>query len=341
VTRVFVVDDSSFVRKALVRVLGSVPGVNVVGEAGSGGEALDKLAAARPDVVTLDVEMPGLGGLDTLRGMLAQRPDLTVIMLSAHTRSGAAVTLDALALGAVDFIDKRRLNVVDFDRLRRELVGKLDSLRERQRVSTPVPATRPPGLGLRLADFDLCVIGASTGGPPAVQAVLGALPADFPLPVVVVQHMPVGFTAPFAQRLAQVVAVPVSEAVHGQRLSAGAAVIAPAGRHLRMNADLVVELDDDEAGASHVPSVDVAMLAAVKARGPRVLGILLTGMGSDGAAGLLAIRAAGGTTIGESEASCVVYGMPRAAMERGAVVHQLGLGQIAALLAGAASRTPR
>lgn len=344
--RVLVVDDSSFVRKALARVLSGVPGVKLVGEAGSGAEALACVATARPDVVTLDVAMPGLDGLATLKELLIRRPELCVIMLSSHTHAGAATTLEALSLGAVDFIDKSRVNVVDFGKLRAELVRKLDvwragrgggrkraptggdvSLGERPGGDAGVPAIASERLAV-------CVVGASTGGPPAVQALIEKLPASFSLPVVVVQHMPVGFTAAFAARLNQLSALRVSEASDGLEVRAGMVVIAPAGQQLRLDERLVVRLqtDDGERAFGHAPSVDVAMLSAAEQLGERVLGILLTGMGSDGAAGLAAIRAAGGTTVAESEASCVVYGMPRAAIERGAAQHVLALPQIVELL---------
>jgi two-component system, chemotaxis family, protein-glutamate methylesterase/glutaminase len=343
-TQVMVIDDSTFVRKALVRVLSSIGGVAVVGQAASGAEAIAAIGTLRPDVVTLDLEMPGLGGLDTLRELLRVHPRAQVIMLSAHTQAGAGPTLDALALGAVDFIDKRRINVVDFGRLKLELEAKLEVARAARRsrgrreegASRLVPP-RPsrPGVALDLAGHDAMIIGASTGGPPAVQRLLATLPADFPLPVVVVQHMPSGFTRPFADRLAGVCRVAVREARHGEPLTAGVALIAPAGWHLELAADRTIALDPASRGESHVPSIDVAMRSLVDRLGGRVIGVLLTGMGRDGADGLTAIRRAGGLTLAESEESCVVYGMPRAALAQGGVEHMLALDQLQLVLEGA------
>ncbi|MGH7513995.1 MAG: CheB methylesterase domain-containing protein, partial [Gemmatimonadales bacterium] len=189
-----------------------------------------------------------------------------------------------------------------------------------------------------LGGCELCVIGASTGGPAAVQRILQALPAVFPLPVVVVQHMPVGFTRPFAQRLASLSRVRVAEAEDGVRLVPGSAVIAPAGSHLRVSPNLAVVLTPEPSDAKHIPSVDVTMRSAARSRPGKVLGILLTGMGEDGADGMATIRAGGGVTIAESEASCVVYGMPRAAILRGGAGWVLSLEEIADLLGRAGGR---
>jgi two-component system, chemotaxis family, protein-glutamate methylesterase/glutaminase len=183
------------------------------------------------------------------------------------------------------------------------------------------------------ARCELCVIGASTGGPVALQRILERIPARFPMPMVVVQHMPVGFTRPFADRLNRLSRLQVSEAADGDRLGPGQAVVAPAGRHIRITPNLGVVLVPDSGDAKHLPSVDVAMKSAAKARPGKALGILLTGMGSDGAEGMAMIRAGGGVTIGESEASCVVYGMPRVAALRGAVDCMLPLDEIVSLLA--------
>jgi two-component system, chemotaxis family, protein-glutamate methylesterase/glutaminase len=334
--RIFIVDDSAFVRRALTRVLATEPGFRVVGEAESGAEALAKIPAADPDFVTLDVAMPGMDGLQVLPALLRWKPSLRVVMLSAHTQHGAAATVTALAAGAVDFIDKTTFNVMDLEFLRREVVDRLEAL-------TP-GARSPNGAGARpeasagpaaLADLracELCVIGASTGGPAAVQRILQGLPARFPFPVVVVQHMPPGFTDAFARRLDSLSRLRVTEAVEGHRLAAGDVVVAPGGRHLRVTPGLAVVLSPEPSEARHIPSIDVTMRSAARSRPGRALGILLTGMGEDGAEGMATIRAGGGVTIAESEASCVVYGMPRAAVRRGGVTWVLSLGEIAGLL---------
>jgi two-component system, chemotaxis family, protein-glutamate methylesterase/glutaminase len=330
--RVFVVDDSPFVRKALRKVLTAAPGIEVVGEAATGQEALALIPLANPDVVTLDIEMQGPNGLQVLRQLLIWRPELRVIMLSAYTKEGAEATLDALAAGAADFIDKQSLDLMDLDRLGREMGERIRLLTEPARRKS-VTEPRPNGKRLtRIANVDLCVIGASTGGPAALQLILEQLPASFPLPIAVVQHMPPGFTRPFADRLNGLCKLKVSEASEGERLETGKVFIAPAGRHLRLSSSLVAMLSPEPRTARHIPSVDILFRSAQRARPGRVLGVLLTGMGEDGAEGLSLIRAQGGVTIAESEASCVVYGMPRAAVERGAAAAVLALKDIAEVL---------
>ena len=335
-TRVFVVDDSAFIRKALARVLQAEPGLSFVGEAANGADAVEKIPAADPDLVTLDVAMPGMGGQEVLRALLRWKPSLKVVMLSAHTQEGAEASIEALTAGAVDFIDKTSFNVMDLDTLRREVLEKL-------RIWGPKAAAAVAGNGVGVATVDhaanlvkaarceLCVIGASTGGPIALQRILERIPARCPLPIAIVQHMPAGFTGPFAARLNRLSRLQVSEAAEGDQLRPGRALVAPAGRHLRITPSLVVELVA-EADAKHVPSVDITMKSAARARPGAVLGILLTGMGQDGAEGMATIRAGGGFTIGESEASCVVYGMSRAAEARGGVDCMLPLPEIVTFL---------
>ena len=340
-TRIFVVDDSAFIRKALARVLQAEPSLQLVGEAASGEEAMAKIPEANPDLVTLDVEMPGMDGQQVLRALLRWKPTLKVVMLSAYTREGAEATIEALAAGAVDFIDKTSFNVMDFDTLRREVIEKLKILGLGDSNSVA-----PKGVGLAgngaakliaAARCELCVIGASTGGPIALHQILERIPAGFPMPIAIVQHMPAGFTGPFAERLSRLSRLQVSEAVEGDRLRSGRVLVAPAGRHLRITSRLTVALEPEPADAKHVPSVDVTMTSADRTRPGRVLGILLTGMGQDGAEGMATIRASGGFTIGESEATCVVYGMPRAAEMRGAVECMLPLPEIVSFLEGLGS----
>jgi two-component system chemotaxis response regulator CheB len=340
-TRVFVVDDSAFIRKALTRVLDAEPDFRVVGEAASGGEALGKIPEADPDLVTLDVAMPGMDGQQVLRALLRWKPTLKVVMLSAHTQEGAEATIEALAAGAVDFIDKTSFNLMDLDTLRREVIEKLkiwrgDQPTENGRGKTSTILTDQNGNLAIAARCELCVIGASTGGPIALQRILERIPAGFPLPMAIVQHMPEGFTRPFADRLNRLSRLQVSEAVDGDRLQPGRVLLAPAGRQLRITSGLAVVLADG-ADARHIPSIDITMKSAARARPGRVLGILLTGMGSDGAEGMAIIRSTGGLTIGENEASCVVYGMPRAAEQRGAVDCMLPLPEIIAFLEALAS----
>jgi two-component system chemotaxis response regulator CheB len=343
-TRVFVVDDSAFIRKALARVLNAEPGLSFVGEAANGAQAVERIPAADPDLVTLDVAMPGMNGQEVLRTLLRWKPTLKVVMLSAHTQEGAEASIEALTSGAVDFIDKTSFNVMDLDTLRREVLEKLriwgpkavDGAASRNGVKV-TPAAQAANLK-KAASCELCVIGASTGGPIALQRILEATPANFPLPIVIVQHMPPGFTGPFAARLNRLSRLQVGEAAEGDQLRPGRALVAPAGRHLRITSSLTVELTDKPADAKHVPSVDVTMKSAAEARPGAVLGILLTGMGQDGAEGMVKIRKSGGLTLGESEASCVVYGMSRAAEHKGGVDSMLPLPEIVSFLEAIAAK---
>jgi two-component system, chemotaxis family, protein-glutamate methylesterase/glutaminase len=346
-TRVFVIDDSPFIRKALARILSLRPGFMLVGSAASGIEALERIPIARPHIVTLDVEMPDMDGLETLKQLMRRHPGLPVLMLSAHTREGAHTTLDAMAMGAMDFIDKSGLNVMDFDRLSRELLHKIEACSAARRPfkwdrpgrpsppSTPPPFTlRPRSQSLPHVDweaYDVCVIGASTGGPAALQAVVERIPASFPIPVAVVQHMPVGFTKPFADRLNGLARIRVRESMDQDLLEPGLMLVARAGAHLHVWPDLSTAVALDPLDAKHIPSVDVLMASAARSRGRRVFGVLLTGMGDDGAEGMLAIHKQGGMTVAEAEESCVVFGMPRAAHLRGGVSHLLPLPDICQL----------
>jgi two-component system chemotaxis response regulator CheB len=336
-TRIFVVDDSAFIRKALTRVLDAEPGFRVVGQAANGAEAVGRIPETNPDLVTLDVAMPGMDGQQVLRALLRWKPGLKVVMLSAHTQEGAEATIEALAAGAVDFIDKTSFNLMDLDTLRREVVEKLrvwqigEPAGNGRRHKSVVTIDHQRTLAVA-ARCEVCVIGASTGGPVALQRILERMPARFPLPIAIVQHMPAGFTRPFADRLNRLSLLHVSEAADGDRLQPGRVLLAPAGLHLRITSSLATVLAAASEDAGHVPSIDVTMKSAARARPGRVLGILLTGMGHDGAEGMATIRASGGLTIGESEASCVVYGMPRAAEQRGAVDVMLPLVEIIALL---------
>jgi two-component system chemotaxis response regulator CheB len=339
-TRILVVDDSLFIRKAITRIFYGRPEMQVVATAQSGEEALERLPVVRPHVVTLDVDMPGMGGLATLREIQRRYPGLPVIMLSVYTKEGAETTLDAISAGAVDFIDKSRLNVMDFDSLSRELLAKIAVWQQGthayswDRTPSPPPAQRA-GEGaipaVAWSSYDLCVIGASTGGPPALQQIVSHVPQDFPLPIAVVQHMPVGFTRPFAERLDSLAGIRVKEAADHNTLQPGQMLLARAGAHLIIEPDLTAHLSLDPMDGVHIPSVNVLMASASRARPGRVVAILLTGMGDDGAEGMLAVHRSGGLTFAESEASCVVYGMPRAAQKRGGVSHMLSLPEICQL----------
>jgi len=333
--RLAIVDDALFVREGLRRLLGDHPGIRVVGAAAAGEELLAKLDAWAPDVITLDLHMPGMGGLATLDRLMALRP-IPVIILSTHSGAGAPLTLEALSRGAADFIDKEAYSLVDFEALRSVLVDKILHVTGRSTDAEAAPPqtraarTRQTGPATR---FRLLAIGASTGGPRAVEQVLAELGPDVPVPVVVAQHMPKGFTAAFAERLNRNLALNVVEGADGMSLEAGVAYIAPAGCHTRILAGPaapVVTLVDHVQGATNYPSVDELFGSAAAVAGAGCLAVLLTGMGRDGAIGMAQLWRAGAHTIAQDEASCVVYGMPRAAVEAGAARDVLPLDAIGA-----------
>lgn len=335
--RVLVVDDSAFVRQAMVRMLASAPDIEVVGTAVDGKDGLEKAQALRPDVVTLDIKMPRMGGLEALRRIMTECP-VPVLLLSSLTSEGGEITLRGLELGALDFVDKSsvqgHMNLLDL----------ADELQAKVRALARVPRDKVHALDPRLADAraplpaphaqgaEVVVIGTSTGGPPALQSIIPKLPQGLSSAILIVQHMPVGFTRSLADRLDSRSALPVREAQEGDSVAPGVVLIAPAGRHMKVQRRgpvTKVWLDDEPRSALHRPSVDVLMASVAKVYGARSLGVVLTGMGSDGVEGLRAIRQSGGRTFAESEESCVIYGMPKAAVEAGVVDRSVPLSRMA------------
>lgn len=333
--RLAVVDDSAFVRKALARLFERSADVRVVGMAGSGEELLDHLEEWDPAAVTLDLSMPGIGGLATLDRLMTLRRDLAVIILSSHSAADAPLTIEALSRGAADFIDKEEFSLVDFQSIRSVILEKLRAIAGARRA-LPEPATpsasppvHPPDAG-QIAT-DLVIIGASTGGPPAIESILTQLRPALPAPIVVAQHMPPGFTSAFAQRLNAKLPFRVREASHGCSIERGTAYIAPGGTHLRLRyegAKLTAMLSRYPETA-HRPSIDLLFRSAA-ALPLRTIAVLLTGMGDDGAHGLLELSRAGAFTIAQDESTSIVYGMPRCAMDLGAVREQLPISAIGA-----------
>jgi two-component system chemotaxis response regulator CheB len=334
VIRVLVVDDSAFVRQALTRMLGA-PDVEVVATAVDGEDGVKKVCELRPDVVTLDIKMPRMGGLEALRRIMAACPT-PVILLSSHTSEGAEVTLRGLELGAMDFVDKSSVQG------HMNLLGLADELLAKVRALAGMPRARlaEPGGPLRPARLppahdgqaDVVVIGTSTGGPAALQAIIPRLPHDLASAVLVVQHMPAGFTRSLADRLDERSPLPVREAQDGQLVLRASVLVAPGGVHMKVRkrgGQTRVWLDAEPRSALHRPSVDVLMASVAKAYGARSMGIILTGMGSDGVEGLRAIREAGGRTLAESQETCVIYGMPKAAVEAGVVDRTAPLPRVA------------
>jgi two-component system, chemotaxis family, protein-glutamate methylesterase/glutaminase len=324
--RVLVVDDSALMRKLIPAILARDPSIEVVGTAMDGAFALKKIEELRPDVVTLDLEMPRMDGMETLR-LIMRRAPLPVILFSTHSKEGAYSTLKALALGAVDFIAKPTDAAAGhLDTIADILIEKIKVAKRAAGRKLP-PATvaiDPPNLnkGARstLPPSRIIAIGISTGGPNALQYVLSQIPADFPCSFVVVQHMPEGFTEMFAKRLDECCALDVSEAKSGDLLTSGRVLICPGNRHMmvrRMPRGDMAVLSDGTPVNGHRPSVDVLFHSVAQEFSLAAVGIIMTGMGEDGAEGLGAIKAAGGMTVAQSEDTCVVGGMPRAAILKG------------------------
>lgn len=326
IARVLVVDDSAFMRVTLTKLLSEDPELQVVGTARDGIDALEKVETLRPDVITLDVEMPRMDGLEFLRQLMATRP-VPVVMLSSLTQEGADTTVEALALGAVDFAGKpQRLTTIH--QISDDLVAKVKRAARARVVQTTPPrrtaiaepgptAISPVRAGARGMWQNLLVIGSSTGGPRALRQVLSGLPADLPTPVLIVQHMPPGFTRSLAANLDQCSPLRVREAAAGDVLERGVALVAPGGYHMTPTREGVIRLDQGPTVNGVRPSVDVTLLGTVAVYGGRVLAVVLTGMGHDGLDGAMALKRAGGIVLAEHESTCVVYGMPRSIVEAG------------------------
>jgi two-component system chemotaxis response regulator CheB len=364
--RIAVADDSSFIRRALDKVLAGDPTLEVVGLAASGEELLRHFDEWQPDAVVLDLSMPGMGGLLTLDALLARRR-VPVLILSTHSRRGAPETIEALHRGATDFVDKQQVSLVDFEALRQVLVEKLHEILAAApagaigtgaaggagAVVEGPGAARPraargagvPGGPIIARDrCEMVVLGASTGGPPAIERILGDMGADVAVPIAVVQHMPAAFTRSFAKRLDARLPLPVREAAHHERLLPGVVYIAPGGLHLvveRHREDLRAVLSGAPEPTLHRPSVDVLFTSAAAATRGRLVAVLLTGMGLDGAAGMAKLARAGAHTIAQDRATSVIFGMPRAAIEAGSTVEVLALAQIGPRLIELIAAAPR
>jgi two-component system, chemotaxis family, protein-glutamate methylesterase/glutaminase len=330
--RVLVVDDSALMRKLIPQILEQDPSIEVVGTAMDGNFGLKKIEELKPHVITLDLEMPGLNGIDTLKEIM-RRWRLPVIVVSSHSTAGASITLKALGLGAFDFVAKPQDVSARMPEIAAELIGKIKAAAGSKNVRQPtLVATkiekRPSGPA---APTKIVALGVSTGGPHALEFLLSQLPAEFPGSILIVQHMPDGFTEMFAKRLDECCAIRVKEAQSGDLLLAGRALVCPGNRHLRVKKlplGNVAVLADEPRVNGHRPSVDVLFRSVAEEFGPESVAVLMTGMGEDGAAGLGAVRAAGGMTVAQSEASCVVYGMPKAAIERGYALRVVDLEQL-------------
>ncbi len=331
--RVLVVDDSAFMRKAISIMLEKDPAIKIIGTARDGAEGFQRVKELHPDVVTLDIEMPRTNGLECLRMIMAECPT-PVLVVSSITTAGARTTLQAMDLGAMDFIPKTQSFVaIEITRIEDELREKVKTIARqaarRRSISRlkyhgvePVTSHRLESRAANLSGqaTALVAIGVSTGGPPVVQQLLEGLPRDYPVPIVVGQHMPREFTLTFAQRLDSLCALPVKEAEDGDILEAGHVFIGKGGKHMsfqRRNGNTIIHLSEKPEGLLYFPSADVLFNSAADLFGRSLVGVILTGMGKDGAKGLATVKEKGGRILAQDEASCVVYGMPKAAVEAG------------------------
>ncbi len=334
--RVIVVDDSALVRSVLTEIINNEKDMQVVATAADPYIARELIRELNPDVLTLDIEMPRMDGLDFLEKLMRLRP-MPVVMISTLTERGAEITMRALELGAVDFVPKPRLGVkTGLDEAAREITYKIRAAAQAKVDRKLAPVVNAPKAVSthttpRQGTEKLIAIGASTGGTEAIRELLTVLPPDCP-GIVITQHMPPGFTASFASRLNSLCQVRVKEAEHGERILQGHAYIAPGGKHLsvaRSGANYVAEVSDGESVNRHKPSVEVLFRSVARQVGPNAMGVMLTGMGADGAVGMREMREAGAYNYVQNEESCVVFGMPREAIAAGAADEVLALSRIA------------
>lgn len=335
--KVLVVDDSGFFRRRLSELISADPRLTVVGTAANGQEAVDEALRLKPDVITMDYEMPVMDGITALR-QIHKTKAIPVLMFSSLTYEGARITLDALAAGAVDYLPKNFEDISSHpEELQRILCDRIVAVsgsRSRVSESAAAPAATPVAAPLRRSStrsFQLVIIGASTGGPMALQEVLTRLPANFPLPILLVQHMPGTFTKAFAERLDRICQIGVHEAVDGDVLKPGHAYLAPGGKQMLVEgrSALRVRVIAGDERLNYKPSLDVTFGSAARDLGGRVLGVVLTGMGADGREGARLLKAQGATIWAQDEASSVIYGMPMAVARAGLTDEVLSLQRVA------------
>lgn len=335
--KVLCVDDSALIRDLMSKIIDSQPDMEVVATAPDPLVARDLIKRTNPDVLTLDVEMPRMDGLDFLERLMRLRP-MPVLMVSSLTQKGSEITLRALELGAVDFVAKPEMGIregmLEYTEMIADMIRAAARSRPRAVAKQPPAKDKAPLKAPLLSSEKVIIIGASTGGTEAIRHVLEPLPANSPA-VLITQHMPGGFTKSFAERLDKLCRISVKEAVDGERVLPGHAYIAPGDWHMKLarsGANYVIRLDDAPPVNRHRPSVDVLFHSAAQSAGRNAIGVILTGMGRDGAAGLLEMRQAGSYTLAQDEESCVVFGMPREAIVAGAAIDTIALTDIPAAL---------
>ncbi|MFN3479057.1 MAG: chemotaxis response regulator protein-glutamate methylesterase [Thermodesulfovibrionales bacterium] len=328
--KVLIVDDSAFMRNALGSMLSSDPEIEVIGKARDGIEAVELVEKLRPDIVTMDVEMPRMDGITALKHIMEKNP-LPVIMVSSLTVEGAKVTLDALDLGAVDFIPKNLSDLsINIIKIKEILIEKIKHIarkglaKKQLRPVAPKAVEIPRSMPVRTTGerrINLVAIGTSTGGPKALQEIIPKLPKDFPTPIVIAQHMPPNFTGPFAERLNQQSQITVKEAEEGEPIKQGIAYVAPGRGHMRVKRvrgiETILSISENKDEFIYRPSVDALMLSVAEFFPGRSLGVILTGMGNDGLKGLIELKKTGGRVFAQNEETCVVYGMPKAVVDAG------------------------
>lgn len=346
--RVLIADDSAFMRQIITDLINSDPELQVIGAARNGADALEMIEKLQPDVITLDLEMPKLNGLETLKEIMKRWPK-PVVMISHLTQEGATTTLNCLEAGAMDFVPKPSGSIsLDFARVAQDLTEKIkmayhnfrpqvispiQPVRRTPRmpvmpvIQTPAPSTLSSNLSRR--DDLVIALGTSSGGPRALKEVIPYLPANMPAGMVIVQHMPPGFTRSLADRLNHESKIRVKEAEEGDRIEPGLALLAPGGYHLEIEAGGIVRLNQKPPLWGVRPCVDYMMESMATLYGSRLIGVVMTGMGRDGANGMAEIKRRGGRTIIQNEETCLVYGMPRAVAERGLADHVVPLQEIA------------
>ena len=336
---VLIVDDSAFMRNTLSSMISSDPGLRVIGTARDGIEAVEKVSSLNPDVVTLDIEMPRMDGVEALKHIMAENP-VPVLMVSSLTTEGAKATLDALEIGAVDFIPKNLSDLsVNIVKIREILVEKIKGIGKKRPARRIIKHSYKPLRMPKASQYtsqrriSIVTIGSSTGGPRALQNIITQFPEDFPVPILIAQHMPASFTGAFAERLNQLSKIKVKEAEDGEPLKKGTVFIAPGGGHMEVRrkrpAETCIAISEDVGEYIYRPSVDMLMLSIAQNFSAYVLGVILTGLGNDGEKGMGEIKNKGGKTIAESEETCVVYGMPKAVVNAGIADKIVPLDEIA------------